>query len=263
VQSEYARSTFAPESTDVSTPVTAMSTQPSSTETSAHDVTQSNVTATPGVAHDATTMPDIVQEGVTAGAKHILNERLLKRFGQKRLAVLGSIAFYLMLTLLVLAALSFAVSDNPNKSFFGFRWYWIQTGSMEPELSIGALAIVKVVEPEKVRVGDDVTFRMSEGSTDQFVTHRVVEVLSPTTASGEVSFITKGIANPSNDPLARPAEAVVGKVILGVPFLGSAMAILRANVIPIAIIIVSLLFIYYILGRKPVRYEERKVSVEQ
>ena len=167
------------------------------------------------------------------------------------LALIGNIVFYLLLLVLILTALSFASSTNPNKSFFGYRWYWIQTGSMEPELPVGSLAIVNVIEPQYLRVGDDATFLVpSQVGEDQFVTHRIVEILPPDDPSGHISFITKGIANSQNDPEPRPAQLAVGRVDFDIPYIGLAMAILRSNLIAVCVITACLIGVYILLRRR-------------
>jgi signal peptidase len=282
IQPEFINPTFSRSRVDRSAFGSPMATQPPQIEPPLPDVMQngtptadtvqnegasitqsSTASITTGYAHSVETVPVIAQHDIPVSVGSVIGSRLLKRFDKRRLATLGNIAFYLMLALLVLAAFSFAVSDNPNKSFFGFRWYWIQTGSMDPELPIGTLAIVKVIEPSRIKEGDDVTFRLDGGGDDQFVTHRIVEVIQPDATNSEVSFVTKGIANSSNDPEPRSADSAIGKVILGIPFLGNAMAALRANIVPVGTVIVSLLGVYYILGRKIAKSDETEVYVKQ
>jgi len=164
---------------------------------------------------------------------------------------LVNLLFILVLGLLVLAALSFALSDNPNKSFFGYRWYWIQSGSMEPALPVGSLVVVKVVNPETLRVGDDVTFRTSQHGQVEYVTHRIVEV-KPRELDQGYSFVTKGIANPLNDPDPRGAETVIGKVVAHMPYVGAALAWLRSNILWVGVLAL-LLFVLYLIFRSIMR----------
>jgi signal peptidase len=166
------------------------------------------------------------------------------------LAETGNVVFYLVVALLILGALSFSASNNPNKSLFGFRWYWIETGSMEPDLPVGCLVVVKVVSPEKLQVGDDVTFITKVNNKDKFVTHRVVEIVEPTQENGERSFITKGVANPEQDPQPRAASNAVGKVVFHIAYVGMMMAVLRSNLLGIVAVIICLTAAYILIKRQ-------------
>lgn len=70
----------------------------------------------------------------------------------------------------------------------------VQTGSMEPKLPVGALLFVKAQDATSVRAGDVITF--DPPGAPMRTTHRVVDAI---THDGDVYFITKGDANPSND----------------------------------------------------------------
>lgn len=169
---------------------------------------------------------------------------------KRSLVVIGNVAFYLLLILLLLSALSFTTNSNTNKSFFGYRWYWISTGSMEPELPIGCLAIVKVIPPEQLRLGDDVTFVTQTSGGDKYVTHRIVEIHEPKDAEEKLEFVTKGIANPNTDPDPRPANTAVGKVVYHLAYVGIAMAVLRSSLLVIAAMIACLVGVLFLLRKK-------------
>ena len=158
------------------------------------------------------------------------------------------VLFYLVLALLILAALSFALSENPDKSFLGYRWYWIESGSMEPVLPIGSLVIVRAVNPAQLRVGDDVTFITGTGNPVEYVTHRIVEITTDEAGFGPV-FITKGLANAQNDPERRDASSVVGKVIASVPYIGAGVAWLRDHLLWVGALVL-LLFVLYLIFRR-------------
>ena len=40
----------------------------------------------------------------------------------------------------------------------GFQVYAVLSGSMEPDLPVGSLVYVKAIEPEKLEIGDDISF---------------------------------------------------------------------------------------------------------
>jgi signal peptidase len=96
----------------------------------------------------------------------------------------------------------------------------IRTGSMEPHLPRGALAIVSTDPDRGAQAGDEIAFRLPSGT---LVTHRVVEVV----AREEATFYrTQGDANAAPDPVLVPAAAVVGTVTVGLPVLGYLLGLL-------------------------------------
>ena len=133
--------------------------------------------------------------------------------------ILGDVVFVLAIIALLGGSLLFALNQDPNKTFLGYRAYNILSGSMEPELSIGDLVIVKAIPAEELQNGDIVTYYPTdnEGTT---VTHRVVSTMLK---DGQVVVETKGDAVDQSDPLIY-GESVIGVVVFHIPLLGSAIA---------------------------------------
>ena len=98
---------------------------------------------------------------------------------------------------------------------FGWRVDAVSSGSMEPELKVGSLVVVRPVDPETIAAGDIITFSV-EGVEKTVVTHRVTSVEK----NFPLVFRTQGDANLNPDPFVIPARNVVGKVILNIPLLG-------------------------------------------
>ncbi|EOT2960074.1 signal peptidase I [Clostridium perfringens] len=118
--------------------------------------------------------------------------------------------YYIVIFMLVIILVNnfMSKSDSIFKAV-GFRTYSILSGSMEPEINTGDLAIVKSVDAEDVKVGEIITFKY-EGKV---VTHRVVK-------KNEEGFITKGDNNNANDTEIVGREDLIGKVLFHMPFLG-------------------------------------------
>lgn len=122
--------------------------------------------------------------------------------------------------------------------------YTILTSSMEPGMPPGTLVIVKPIEPQDVTIGTVITYQLDSGEPE-VVTHRVIEVRSPSLPGDDPSFITKGDAN--SEPDAKPVQAVQlrGAVWYSVPLIGWVNNIvngdLRSVVIPL---VAGLLFLY-------------------
>lgn len=148
-------------------------------------------------------------------------------------ASLGLLGFVLLMAALVIGVP--AVSGSTP--------YTIVTASMEPSLPPGTLVVVKPTDPQDVRIGDVVTYQLKSGQPE-VVTHRVIGIQQPDRTGGKVSFVTKGDANDTADPLVRSVQ-VRGTVWYSIPLIGWVNNIvngdMRAIVIPIA---ASLLFLY-------------------
>ena len=100
-------------------------------------------------------------------------------------------------------------TDN-NITVGGIRIFNIVSGSMEPDYDIGDVIVVKDVRPEKIKVGDNVTYLGAKGQIKGLiVTHQVVEVRKE---NGKYYYTTQGVNNKYKDPEIS-YEQLYGKVI--------------------------------------------------
>lgn len=125
----------------------------------------------------------------------------------------GSIAVTLLLiisTILCLVLVAKSVSGG-NVSLFGYRIFYVLTGSMEPTINAGALIVVHRNQDGIYETGDIITFRSHSSEIyGQPNTHRIVEVIEK---NGERGYITQGDANSSPDPGILNGDEIYGKVI--------------------------------------------------
>lgn len=127
--------------------------------------------------------------------------------------------------------------------FFGCDIYAVISGSMEPAIPTGSLVLVKEEEDASIEV-DDVIAYYSDSDNGAIITHRVVD---NQVISGQ--FITKGDANPSNDPTPVDYERYIGKVIFSVKYLGYIASFLDQTAGKIAVVsIVLIAVLLNILG---------------
>jgi len=84
------------------------------------------------------------------------------------LQIVHAVISYAIIALLAVAIVAF-VAPLP----FGVQLLNVETGSMQPDLPIGALIWVVPTRFEKISVGDDVTYKPPIGP---YVTHRVTEI---------------------------------------------------------------------------------------
>ena len=144
---------------------------------------------------------------------------------KKFMKTIGYIILVVLLLIIVLINLLSAI----DITVFGFRTYKIGSGSMEPELKVNDLIVVK--EFKNYEAGDIVTFDYNGYK----VTHRIVSI-----TDNEV--ITKGDANNTNDkPIKK--EDIVGKVIYNFTAINYINYLLSKPLTWLLIIVIGLLII--------------------
>jgi len=123
-----------------------------------------------------------------------------------------------------LSLLSRGDPTNADTWAMGYRPFVVLSGSMEPRIHVGSVLLSRRVDPAVVNDGDVITFvtpSMQEAGAaadpDSLTTHRVVNV---TQAGGKPSFTTRGDANEDIDPWIVPAESVLGREVVSVPYFG-------------------------------------------
>ena len=97
----------------------------------------------------------------------------------------------------------------------GYGSFIVTGGSMEPTIHIGSLVLVQPVDPDRVQIGDVITFQQYGQTT----THRVIAIGQSSTG---LTFKTKGDANTVADPEDKTFPAEVGVVRLATPGIGFA-----------------------------------------
>ncbi len=139
---------------------------------------------------------------------------------ERRRRVLKALEWGLFLctaTLLVIALIGVytAKAHGETPALFGiYQLYTVETGSMEPTLTVGSVIICKKPKyPDRLAVDQIVTFRTLSGAV---VTHRIIKVT--TDESGNTVYRTKG-DNPINSPdreLLTP-DRVIGVFAAKIP----------------------------------------------
>ncbi len=136
----------------------------------------------------------------------------------------------------------------------GYMPYTVLSGSMEPAYPVGGIVFVQPTAPENLHAGDVVMYQLANGVP---VTHRVVSA-----DSTQRTFITKGDANPTEDPSPVPFDAVIGKAKLYLPLLG--YIALFVQTVPGLICVVLMMLIVLLLPKavglieEPIRNQTTK-----
>ena len=126
---------------------------------------------------------------------------------------------YIALVLLVLLTVALVVLP----AMFSSSLAVVYSGSMAPEMPIGALAWMEPVDPAQVEVGDIIAFNPPWMEPDVTVSHRVIEIIKGET----LAFITKGDANEDPDSDVIPADNVVARVSFNLHNMGYLMLRVR------------------------------------
>jgi len=148
-----------------------------------------------------------------------------------KIKLVGNLIYWLILAGLGLVAVFVAVSAL--NLLGGWKLFTVQSGSMQPAISVGSLVLVKPAG--EYAVDEVITFKTGPAPT----THRINRI-----EAGVI--ITKGDANdtPDSEPV-RP-ENIIGKVVLSLPYAGYPVTFAKSKegfllliVIPATLIIYS------------------------
>lgn len=169
---------------------------------------------------------------------------------QKILRYLGKIVQVFVTALLVLLLVSNLYLIIMNRimgveypTIFGYSTAVVVSGSMEPALSVDDL-IVSHVRPS-YQEGDIITFQ----SGNSLTTHRIVAVK-------DEGYVTQGDANNTADQNTVLPEAVIGRVVVSIPYIGSILTILKS---PLGMIL--LVFIGFLLIEFPFFFQRRREQI--
>ena len=112
------------------------------------------------------------------------------------------ITFIIFITLFCLITVS--QKFLKNSSFFGYRIFTIITSSMEPELKVGDVILVKEKPVDEIKRGDNITYLgMSDELKGKIITHQVKNYIEE---NGNKIFYTKGIKSDTIDPAVYPSQ---------------------------------------------------------
>lgn len=130
--------------------------------------------------------------------------------------ILGVVLLIVLLAVVIVMFNARISGEAPN--VFGYQIFRVSSGSMEPELMVGDVILVKSVEPDEIHKGDTVTYKGEEGDfRDKFITHKVIE--EPVQENGVYVFQTQGIyVGALPDPL-WDEEQLIGKFVCKIPYI--------------------------------------------
>ncbi|NCA99935.1 MAG: signal peptidase I [Clostridia bacterium] len=189
----------------------------------------------------------------------------------KRRIVSKAVSAGLVISTIVCFAVLFQSVTTQQVSFFGFRLFYVKTGSMAPAIPTGSILVVQKRLTD-ITIGDVITFRSPDGVILGLPnTHRVV---SQVEKGGTIWFQTRGDANPGPDANLVSREDVIGKVVfvmdktgilsLLIGFLGTRLGFLLLILIPLlSITLVFLRDLVQIYQLELARAAAREIGTDQ
>lgn len=158
---------------------------------------------------------------------------------------------------IVAAGLAYALAAH-----LGYRMLPVLSGSMEPALPVGTLAVVKPIPAAEAQEGDVVTFRNPQG--DFLTTHRIV---AKRREGADLAFRTQGDAVGEPDPWTlrtRDGRGTFGRVEADVPFAGFVLVHLQRPVTAVvlvwAAVLVAAALVLHVLWRRPASPRRRPAA---
>lgn len=152
--------------------------------------------------------------------------KLKNRKVHKTLKIIFDIFYVIMLLffgLVVVISMQSKLSGDVVR-FGKYQLYAVEGGSMEPNIKKGSVIIISPVDIKSLQVGDVITF-INPDDNKTVVTHRIVKI----NEGDEITFITRGDANNADDNDLLPANNILGKVHIAIPFIGFLMSFARTK----------------------------------
>ena len=128
--------------------------------------------------------------------------------------------------------------------FVGLTPYTVLSPSMEPALPTGSLIYLVDTDPNKLKEKDIITFRLSGSTT---ATHRIIELVADEQNPDIIRFRTKGDNNDTPDGALVEKDAVVGKTVFCIPYLGYLAQYMQKPPGSYTVIAVGLALIAYVV----------------
>ena len=124
----------------------------------------------------------------------------------------GSVTVVLILAICLCLFVFVQVINKGYVSFFGYSFFKVTTGSMEPTIPVGSLILTKDEQIETIDMNDIISFYSKEAYMNgRIITHRVIA--KEISGTGQVLLTTRGDANSSTDIHSVDTDNLIGKVV--------------------------------------------------
>lgn len=168
--------------------------------------------------------------------------------------------------LIIIAALLVLLTTALTKGerapvILGCSAFNVATASMEPELPVGAMILVRQTDPGEISSGDVISFYSADPEILGMVnTHRVIGI---TEDGGRRFFTTKGDASYVEDPVPVPEENLIGRVVASSLLLGRLASLMSNPLVFLPVILLPLFLILLMNVLDTVRITRRLAEEEK
>ncbi len=168
----------------------------------------------------------------------------------KKTKILSGLVTVLLILSIGLCLFVFAqVSGKGYVSMFGFSFFRVTTGSMEPSIPVGAIILTQKTDIESIGIDDVVSFYSKETYMQgAIITHRVVD--QDVGPDGNVRLTTRGDANPAADIYYVDKGNLIGRLVWNsagdnplakaIAFLSGRIGFFTCIALPILLVAVSI-----------------------
>lgn len=179
-----------------------------------------------------------------------------------RIATIVIVVFLVLsFSLLIFATLS---RNNPDMTLFGYRFYYVLTDSMEPDIKEGSFILVKETDFNELKVGDVISFVSRDPDIEgEINSHRIYSI--DKNEKGVTELTTKGSNNPIPDEYKVYEDDIKGKVVYDSYTIGTFFEFLSdrrvsfcLTVLPIAVIVLINLVDLFVIINTPEKKEGDK-----
>lgn len=135
---------------------------------------------------------------------------------KKVLNIISTIVLVFLIIVVVFVFISRATNHVPT--IFGYSIFRVSSDSMEPELMVGDVILVKTANPEEIHQGDVITYLGKSGDLkDKMITHKVIN--EPYEKFGEYYYQTQGIKDGALLDPEISYNQIKGKYVRTLPFI--------------------------------------------
>jgi signal peptidase I len=127
--------------------------------------------------------------------------------------IIDVIEWILFIALLCIAFIMLSPILPTNKYL---QTYIVPTGSMEPTIHVGSVAVVQTVDPKTLQKGDIIAF-VNPLDAKMIILHRIYSISSP---HNVLTIQTKGDHNNGIDPWKVGVGLIKGKMLMTFPYIG-------------------------------------------
>lgn len=160
--------------------------------------------------------------------------------------------FKILIYILIFMFLIFIyINEMKSIKTFNYEAFVIVSESMEPEINVGDIVIIKKITEDSIKEEDIITFEKN----DEYVTHRVKEINEQ---NGEKIYTTKGDNNKVEDVEEVHYSEVKGIVIFQIPYIG--FMILKISKQKNLIIILIIFILLYRMAQKSDNKKKERIK---